>query len=71
MNAVLPPASTSQSRARPIIAVSAAAIALIIGAVLTFTDSGGNLFMSHAHCYLFNRNLMLLHGVSDLMIGVA
>ncbi len=25
--------------------------------------------MPHAHCYLFNRNLMMLHGWSDLVIG--
>lgn len=27
--------------------------------------------MPHAHCYLFNRNLMLLHGASDLLIGLS
>ena len=26
-------------------------------------------FMSHAHCYMFNRPLMWLHGSSDLVIG--
>lgn len=27
--------------------------------------------MPHAHCYLFNHDLMLLHGGSDLLIGIS
>jgi signal transduction histidine kinase/CheY-like chemotaxis protein len=33
--------------------------------------SGPSLFMPHAHCYLFNRQLMMLHGGSDLFIGLS
>lgn len=41
------------------------------GVFLTFTSTGPHRYMSHAHCYLFNRNLMLLHGGSDLLIGMS
>ncbi len=28
-------------------------------------------FMAHEHCYLFKHDLVLLHGISDLVIGVS
>ncbi len=34
-------------------------------------SSGEDFFMPHAHCYLFNRGLILLHGWSDFLIGVS
>jgi len=41
------------------------------GLYLSLTAAGGNFFMPHAHCYLFNRHLMLLHGGADLLIGIS
>lgn len=52
-----------------IIAIMAALLAA--GLYLSHTAEGGAFFMPHAHCYLFNHDLMLLHGGSDLLIGIS
>jgi signal transduction histidine kinase len=44
---------------------------LAAGFSLRGDPAGEDFFMPHAHCYLFNRNLMRLHGGSDLLIGLA
>ena len=52
--------------------VAMLAVFLTAGIYLSSTSSGGSdFFMPHAHCYLFNHNLMLLHGGSDLLIGIS
>ena len=61
----------SSPRWRSIVAILIAALALLGGAVLAFHRTDGQMFMPHAHCFLFNRELMLLHGGSDLFIGLA
>jgi len=43
---------------------------LIVGALTFLSLPSDEFFMPHAHCYLFNRPLMLLHGGSDLVIGL-
>lgn len=50
-----------------------AAIVLLLaaGIHLSLGMSGGEFFMPHSHCYLFNKQLMSLHGGSDLLIGLA
>ncbi|WP_049975538.1 ATP-binding protein [Chthoniobacter flavus] len=47
------------------------AIFLSAGLYLSWNPTGGEFFMPHAHCYLFNHHLMLLHGGSDLAIGLS
>ncbi len=42
---------------------------LIAGFCLTSGATGADFFMPHAHCYLFNRDLMKLHGGADFLIG--
>lgn len=61
------------SQARIRLLISGAVPVLLLGAALaaTYRGSGTELFMPHAHCYLFNRELMLLHGWSDLLIGLS
>lgn len=54
--------------ALPIVATLAL---LVAGIYLTIGMHGGDFFMPHAHCYLFNRNLMQLHGGSDFLIGLS
>ncbi|OYW27303.1 MAG: histidine kinase, partial [Chthoniobacter sp. 12-60-6] len=44
---------------------------LATGIFLSLGKDGGDFFMPHAHCYLFNRELMMLHGGSDFLIGLA
>ncbi len=44
---------------------------LAAGFYLTMGMHGGEFFMPHAHCYLFNPKLMALHGGSDLLIGIS
>jgi len=54
--------------------VASGILFLILAASAVWIFGGGHgaeMFMPHAHCYLFNRELMLLHGVSDLFIGLA
>ncbi|MDB6172174.1 MAG: domain S-box protein [Chthoniobacteraceae bacterium] len=46
-----------------------ALLLLLSGAYLLLPNDGG--FMPHAHCYLFNRSLIWLHGASDLLIALA
>ena len=58
-------------KTRPFLAILIAIIAVIAGAALKLTDTGADQFMSHAHCYLFNTHLMILHGGSDFLIGIA
>ncbi len=50
----------------------AVTIALFVaGGYLSLGATGGNFFMPHAHCYLFNQRLMTLQGGSDLLIGIS
>ncbi|MDB6075471.1 MAG: histidine kinase,Response regulator receiver domain proteinhistidine kinase, partial [Verrucomicrobiaceae bacterium] len=44
---------------------------LVVGFLAFGPESTDEFFMPHAHCYLFNRPLMLLHGGSDLLIGLS
>ncbi|WP_395744839.1 ATP-binding protein [Prosthecobacter sp.] len=44
---------------------------LAVGVYLSLGISAADFFMPHSHCYLFNRQLMTLHGGSDLLIGLA
>lgn len=44
---------------------------LAAGFYLSRGMGGDDYFMPHSHCYLFNRQLMTLHGGSDLLIGLA
>jgi signal transduction histidine kinase len=44
---------------------------LAAGISLSLGTKGSDFFMPHAHCYLFNKDLMLLHGGSDMLIGLA
>jgi signal transduction histidine kinase len=44
---------------------------LVAAAVVIGRGAEGDGFMPHAHCYLFNEKLMLLHGGSDLLIGLS
>ena len=44
---------------------------LAAGFYLSGGKADGDLFMPHAHCYRFNRDLMTLHGGSDLLIGLS
>jgi signal transduction histidine kinase len=59
------------SKSRPLLTTILSAVALIGGAAVFFRGSVEDRFMPHAHCYLFNQKLMLLHGGSDLLIGLA
>ncbi len=43
----------------------------VAGAAWLLTRGEVTPFMPHAHCYLFDRGLILLHGSSDLLIGSA
>lgn len=54
-------------------AVYAAILFLLFGAgfIAAFHDPNGDMYMSHSHCYLFNRGLILLHGWSDFFIGLS
>lgn len=45
--------------------------ALIVAGLVLSAGKGGEIFMPHSHCYLFNRPLMILHGGSDFLIGAA
>jgi len=53
---------------RLLIAAGLIVFALTAGAAVR-SEAAGDFFMPHAHCYLFNRKLMLLHGWSDFLIG--
>ncbi|WP_395747888.1 ATP-binding protein [Prosthecobacter sp.] len=44
---------------------------LAAGISLSLGTKAGDFFMPHSHCYLFNKDLMLLHGGSDMLIGLA
>ncbi|MDB6118374.1 MAG: histidine kinase,Response regulator receiver domain proteinhistidine kinase, partial [Verrucomicrobiaceae bacterium] len=46
-------------------------LSLVVGFLAFGPESTDEFFMPHAHCYLFNRPLMLLHGGSDLLIGLS
>jgi signal transduction histidine kinase len=37
----------------------------------SLTGPDRNVFMPHAHCYLFNEKLMAMHGGADLFIGLS
>jgi len=58
-------------RSGPIVATSVVVLALLAGLAIVFHGSASDMFMPHAHCYLFNEKLMLLHGGSDLFIGLS
>ena len=61
----------SQARIRSVVAIAAAILLLGAAFAATARVSSSEMFMPHAHCYLFNRELMLLHGWSDLFIGLS
>lgn len=46
-------------------------LGLLVGAALVSPGNGGEFFMPHAHCYLFNKSLIALHGGADLFIGIS
>jgi signal transduction histidine kinase len=52
-------------------AIAAVVILLTVGCILVFRGGTDQVFMPHAHCFLFNRDLMRLHGWSDLLIGLS
>ena len=56
---------------RSFILIAMGILALGIGAAVLYQGSGNDLYMSHAHCYLFNRKLIMLHGWSDFLIGLS
>ena len=53
------------------VTLAATLILLAGGFYLSQAGSTADFFMPHAHCYLFNRDLMLLHGGADMLIGLA
>lgn len=61
----------NQPRIRSFLAGAAPVLILVAAAIATMQGSGSGIFMPHAHCYLFNRELILLHGWSDLFIGLS
>lgn len=46
-------------------------LAIVSGAGIPLLNSSGETFLSRAQSYLYNTKLMLLHGATDLCIGVA
>lgn len=61
-----------QPSSRMLIASGTTLLILLASAVWIFgSGHGAEMFMPHAHCYLFNQELMLLHGLSDFFIGLA
>lgn len=46
------------------------AVLLAAGALL-IQSNGTDSFMPHSHCFLFNKRLIALHGISDLFIGLS
>lgn len=61
----------SQPRVRPLL-IAALPVAILGALIVIISNSAdAGMFMPHAHCYLFNRPLMLLHGWSDLFIGLS
>lgn len=56
---------------RSFILIALGVLALGIGAVALYQGSGNEMYMSHAHCYLFDRKLIMLHGWSDMLIGLS
>jgi signal transduction histidine kinase len=46
-------------------------VLLAVGCFLSLGQGAADYFMPHSHCYLFNKDLMLLHGGSDMLIGLA
>lgn len=61
----------SKAPVRTFVAVALPVLAAIGAIGMAVPGSGGDRFMPHAHCYLFNRDLILLHGWSDLFIGLS
>jgi signal transduction histidine kinase len=53
------------------VALIGISFALIVAGLVLSAGMGGEMFMPHSHCYLFNRSLMILHGGSDFLIGTA
>lgn len=49
--------------------LAAVFVLLAAGFYLSSGVNAGDFFMPHSHCYLFNQQLMRLHGWSDLLIG--
>ena len=56
---------------RSIVTLAVTLLLLTVGLYLTRGAGGGDFFMPHAHCYLFNGDLMRLHGGSDFLIGAS
>jgi signal transduction histidine kinase len=59
------------SRVSPISAILITLGLVGFGLFLAYQGAGNQMFMPHAHCYLFNEHLMRLHGWSDLLIGIS
>ena len=53
------------------VVLAAIVVLFAAGIYLSLGMHGGDFFMPHAHCYLFNQQLMTLHGGADLLIGLA
>lgn len=64
------PART-QPRVLPVAVLFISMMLFGCGVVLAYRGGGSEFFMPHAHCYLFNEDLMRLHGWSDLLIGLS
>ena len=62
-----------QALRKALVAVAYFALAglLIFGLAGLFKDSESDMFMPHSHCFLFNAELIRLHSLSDLAIGLA
>ena len=56
---------------RSAVTLAVTLLLLALGLYLRRDATGGEFFMPHAHCYLFNSDLMRLHGGSDFLIGAS
>lgn len=54
-----------------VLAAAGTLFVLLSLAIFFLGGSADDMFMPHAHCYLFNRSLMWLHGGSDMLIGLS
>jgi signal transduction histidine kinase len=53
------------------VTLAATLVLLAVGFYLSQGVNAADFFMPHSHCYLFNRQLMMLHGGADMLIGLA
>ncbi len=60
-----------RTRLVPLSALFTGALVLLGAAVWLLRQGKEQMFMPHAHCYLDNPELMLLHGGADLLIGLS